>query len=188
MQTNIKDIISDIEQFHRELLPLFACVEVPAKMVLLRQGDYSRYLYFVRSGALRAWADNDGAEVTCQFFFEGHAVSSFGGREPSMFSVESIEASTLLRITIDDFQMVLTTVPEYKDLMIEATLARLRYYAALFISRIKNSPQQRYIELQQNNPELLQRVPQHYIASYLGVTPVSLSRIRNRLAKGDVTP
>jgi len=53
-------------------------------------------------------------------------------------------------------------------------------YAKLFLSRIKNNPQKRYEELLQENPEILQRVAQHYIASYLGITPISLSRIRNR--------
>lgn len=57
---------------------------------------------------------------------------------------------------------------------------RFSFYQHLFLSRIKNTPQQRYEELLKEYPNIIQRVPQHYIASYLGITPVSLSRIRNR--------
>jgi hypothetical protein len=54
------------------------------------------------------------------------------------------------------------------------------FYQKLFLSRIKDNPQKRYEDLLEHYPQILQRVPQHYIASYLGITPVSLSRIRNR--------
>ena len=59
-------------------------------------------------------------------------------------------------------------------------LERLNFYQKLFLSRIKDKPQKRYAELIKTSPKILQRIPQHYIASYLGITPVSLSRIRKR--------
>ena len=62
----------------------------------------------------------------------------------------------------------------------EKIIERFSFYQHLFLSRIKNTPQQRYEELLKEYPNIIQRVPQHYIASYLGITPVSLSRIRNR--------
>ena len=62
----------------------------------------------------------------------------------------------------------------------QQTFERLMYYQKLFLSRIKNSPEERYNELVKQSPHILQRVPQHYIASFLGITSVSLSRIRNR--------
>ncbi len=65
---------------------------------------------------------------------------------------------------------------EYEEKLIE----RFHVYQQLFLSRIKNTPQQRYEELLKEYPGIVQRVPQHYIASYLGITPVSLSRIRSR--------
>lgn len=58
---------------------------------------------------------------------------------------------------------------------------RFHSYQQLFLSRIRNTPQQRYEELLRTSPEIIRRVPQHYIASWLGITPVSLSRIRARL-------
>jgi len=62
----------------------------------------------------------------------------------------------------------------------EQTFQRLVFYQKLFLSRIKDNPQKRYEDLLKQRPEIVQRIPQHYIASYLGITPVSLSRIRNR--------
>lgn len=181
MNASIENLLKDTSERHPEFLHCFHRSEIPCKKRLLDEGTVSQWIYFVLNGALRAWTDRDGEDITVQFFFEGQAVSSFMGQEPSMFSIESIEPSTVIGIRIDDFRQLLDTMPEYKDMMLEIIIGRLRYYSSLFISRIKFSPEQRYIELCQHNPELLQRVAQHYIASYLGITPVSLSRIRNRL-------
>ena len=60
---------------------------------------------------------------------------------------------------------------------------RLLYYADLYTSFILNTPEERYERLVKNNPQMIERIPHYYIASYLGITPVSLSRIRSRLAK-----
>ena len=70
--------------------------------------------------------------------------------------------------------------PEIKDGFQDILFQRFRNYAQLFLSRIKDTPGERYEELLKNHPEIIKRVPQHYIASYLGITPISLSRIRNR--------
>ena len=70
--------------------------------------------------------------------------------------------------------------PSLRLLYEEKIIERFSFYQHLFLSRIKNTPQQRYEELLKEYPNIIQRVPQHYIASYLGITPVSLSRIRNR--------
>jgi CRP-like cAMP-binding protein len=67
-----------------------------------------------------------------------------------------------------------------KDPFNELLCRRLYHYQKLFLSRIKNSPQHRYEELLRETPEIFKRVPHHYIASYLGITPVSLSRIKNK--------
>lgn len=66
---------------------------------------------------------------------------------------------------------------EYEKLLAE----RFHAYQQLFLSRIRNTPQQRYEELLEHNPEIVMHIPQHYIASYLGITSVSLSRIRARM-------
>ena len=150
---------------------------------LLREGEVSNYLHFIRKGCLRMWFNNDGKDITLQFFFENQAVSSiesFLGRQPSLFNLESIEASVIVSIRKEDFDALLQRHPEMKNGLFEMLLQRMGTYANLFLSRIKDKPRQRYEDLLKNYPEIVQRVPQHYIASYLGITPVSLSRIRNK--------
>ena len=162
---------------------LFNRQEIPAKTVLLHEGDVSKMAYFIEKGCLRSWFNNNGKDITFQFFFEGEWVSSiesFKTGQPSLFNLESIEPSIIQSITRKDFQYILDNSPLIKNGMEEHTFRRLILYQQLFLSRIKDNPQKRYEELLRHHPEILHRVPQHYIASYLGITAVSLSRIRNR--------
>lgn len=99
---------------------------------------------------------------------------------PSLFSLESIEPSEVLFIKKEDFYKKIEGSPSLRKLYEEKIIERFSFYQHLFLSRIKNTPQQRYEELLKEYPNIIQRVPQHYIASYLGIIPVSLSRIRNR--------
>jgi CRP-like cAMP-binding protein len=71
-------------------------------------------------------------------------------------------------------------LPHVKEFYNDYIQQRLLAYQKLFVSQIKDSPEKRYHQLLQQSPEIIQRIPQHYIASYLGITSVSLSRIRNR--------
>lgn len=140
-------------------------------------------MFFIEKGCLRTWVNNDGQEITTQFFFENDSVSSiesFRNNQPSFYNIESIEPCVLQTLSQKDFQMIIETSPELKREMEEHLFNRLFQTQQLFYSYLKNNPQQRYAELIEKHPEILQRVPQHYIASYLGITPVSLSRIRNR--------
>jgi len=158
-------------------------ITVPRKTVLLHEGKKSQRIFFVKQGALRLWSDNNGEDITFRFCFENEAASSFLGNEPSIFTIETLEKSTLIVMKIKDFKMLLDAMPEYKDMFVELLTKRVSDYAKLFLSRITKTPEQRYIDMMHNNPKILLRVPQHYIATYLGITPVSLSRIRNRVAK-----
>lgn len=151
---------------------------------LLKEGEIAHNLYFIKHGCLRLWFNNDGKDITLQFFFEGSAVcsiESFINREPSLFTLETIENTTLLSLSREDFNRILTLYPEIKEGFTKILFLRMGNYARLFLSRIKDTPAKRYEELMREHPEILQRIPQHYIASYLGITSVSLSRIRNRI-------
>lgn len=162
---------------------LFKRQEIRAKTVLLQEGQVSKQAWLIEKGCLRSWFNNRGKDITFQFFFEGEGVSSvesFRTNTPSLFTIESIEPCTLLNISKKDFQSIMNSSPSIREEIEEQTFKRLIYYQKLFLSRIKNNPKERYEELIEQRPQVLQRVPQHYIASYLGITPVSLSRIRNR--------
>ncbi len=165
---------------------LFRQIKIPAKTVLLREGEVSRKMFMIKEGCLRVWFNNDGKDITVQFFFENEGVSSmesFFSGEPSVFTIESIEPCVIDVITKEGFQKLFKEIPEMQFFMNDLLLKRLLHYAKLFFTRVKDNPAKRYDDLLKNYQHILQRVPQHYIASYLGITPVSLSRIRNRAAR-----
>lgn len=157
--------------------------EIPSKTILLNEGEISNTIYFINKGCLREWFNKDGKDITFQFFFEGQPVASidsFINQKPSQFTIESIESSTIYTIERKDFNELLNCYPEFKSRFQDFIFQRFSNYSQLFLSRIKDSPQERYEDLIKNHPEIIMRIPQHYIASYLGITPISLSRIRNR--------
>jgi CRP-like cAMP-binding protein len=178
-----KDIFTiDIQKYAH----LFKEMQVPAKTVLLREGEVSKKAYYITKGCLRLWFNNNGKDITFQFFFENEAVSSvesFRSGSPSLFNIETIEPSTLLVITQKNYAQMTAGIPGYDKFLLDILYGRLNHYAALFLSRIKDNPQKRYTDLLKNSPHIIKRVPQHYIASYLGITPVSLSRIRNKMQR-----
>ncbi|HRZ42550.1 MAG TPA: Crp/Fnr family transcriptional regulator [Bacteroidales bacterium] len=157
--------------------------EIKAKTVLLHEGEIANYIYIIKKGCLREWFNKDGKDITFQFFFEGQPVASidsFLHQKPSLFTIESIEPTTVLSIEKADFDKLMIAYPEFKNGFQNLIFQRFRTYGHLFLSMIKDTPQERYEDLINNHPEIIKRVPQHYIASFLGITPISLSRIRNR--------
>ncbi|WP_430612553.1 Crp/Fnr family transcriptional regulator [Flavobacterium sp. JP2137] len=162
---------------------LFKRQEIPAKTMLLKEGEIAKQAFYIEKGCLRICFNNEGKDITFQFFFEGESVSSiesFRTNQPSLFTIESIENCVLYAISKNDLEIITETSATIKNQIDKYIFERLIFYQKLFLSRIKDNPEKRYLELLKNNPKILHRVPQHYIASYLGITPVSLSRIRNR--------
>ncbi len=163
------------------LLASFQKTQIRAKTLLLKEGEVSKKAFIVEKGCLRAWFNNDGRDITTQFFFENEMVASLESlvtNQPSVLNIESIEPTNILVISKKNFLSALNNLPEKH--MQNMLLKRLFTYQKLFLSRIKDSPEIRYKDLLENHPDIIHRVPQHYIASYLGITSVSLSRIRNR--------
>lgn len=162
---------------------LFVEKEISSKTILLKAGETAKYVFLIKKGCLRQWFNKDGKDITLQFFFEGQPVSSidsFMNGQPSLFTIESIEPSTIIAISKDNLEKLKNAVPDLNTYLQDFFFERFRNYSQLFLSRIKDSPKERYDDLVKNQLDLIKRVPQHYIASYLGITPISLSRIRNR--------
>jgi CRP-like cAMP-binding protein len=166
---------------------LWERMEVPARHLLLKEGDISRRAFLVEKGCLRVWFNSNGKDVTFQFFFENGVVSSvesFRKNVPSLFSIETIEPSVVYVLRKKDYDAMmneLSDIPAVKDYLLDAVFERQFHYMRQFLSFIRDTPTQRYLNLIKEQPQIVQRVPQHYIASYLGITPVSLSRIRNKI-------
>ncbi|CAN5506138.1 Crp/Fnr family transcriptional regulator [soil metagenome] len=167
----------------------FKRIDVPARTILLREGDISRKAYLIEKGCLRVWFINKGEETTFQFFFENNTVSSiesFKKSIPSLFSIETVEPCTLWWIDKTDLDWILDEVSERADIrerILDAMFERTLHYMQHFLSFVRDTPQERYLNLLTQRPYIVQRVPQHYIASYLGISRVHLSRIKQKLAR-----
>ncbi len=161
--------------------------EVPSGTVLLSEGDIPTKLFMIIKGCLRIYfIKDDGTEITSQFFVEGQMVSSFESAmtgTPSRQFIETIEDSILGIIRMKFLNEIVVKSALAKDYLIKILTSRLINYMNRYASFILDNPEKRYIKLLQENPELISRLPQQYIASYLGITPVSLSRIRSRVKK-----
>ncbi|RFS22785.1 Crp/Fnr family transcriptional regulator [Chitinophaga silvatica] len=164
-------------------------ITVPARTILLREGEVSKRSFFIEKGCLRVWFNNNGKDVTCQFMFEGQVVSSadsFKRNIPSTFTIEAIEPSIVHVLHKRDYEAMMNELSHdntFLQELVEIIFDRQVYYMREFVSFIRDTPQERYLNLLRERPHIAQRVPQHYIASYLGITPVHLSRIRNKVAK-----
>ena len=162
---------------------------LPAKTVLLKQGRVAQNYYFVEKGCLRVWFDNNGKDTTFQFFFENEGVASlesFQKNIPSIFTIETIEPTVVQVLSKTVFFQMLNELgedPAFLKALLEISFERQRHYMNEFFSRLRDTPQQRYVTLLRERPHIVKRVAQHYIASYLGITSVHLSRIKNQLAQ-----
>jgi CRP-like cAMP-binding protein len=165
----------------------FKRIEVPAKTILLEEGEISKRLFLIEKGCIRVWFNNNGKDLTTQFFFENQSVASiesFMKKLPSPVVIETIEPSIVWWVSKNDLDKILEEIkeiPELRDRFINMLFERTFDYIKHFVSFIKDSPTQRYLNLIEERPQIVQRVAQHYIASYLGISTVHLSRIKSQL-------
>ena len=148
---------------------------------LLRSGDRCNDLYFVERGLLRGFYFDDEREITNWLAIDGEFATSFYSfvaRTQCFESIEVLEASDLLQITYDDLQKLYKDYPETERI---GRILTENYYVKLdgrILGLQFKTAKERYQQLLVNNPVLLQRAPLGYIASYLGITQETLSRIR----------
>ncbi len=167
------------------LVPHLTIVTLQKQQTFARQGITADRIGLVLDGALRQFYTKDGDERTTYFFFEhqltGAYMSCVTGR-PSPVTIEALTPTTCVSFPYAIFHNLLETYPGWQRfgrLLAEYLMVALEERMA---SLLLLSPEERYLSLLEGpHKELLQRVPQHYIANYLGITPVSMSRIRNRI-------
>ena len=163
---------------------IFVYREVPRKFSLIREGEVAREVYFVNKGCLRLFYPKEGEEVTAFIFLENlfaTALDSLLQQIPSQQSLETLEDSELLVIDHENFQKMYAYSVNFQIMGRRVAEQRFINAQRILSSYILDSPEERYQKLLQTQPEWFQRVPQHYLASFLGITPVSLSRIRKRI-------
>ena len=156
--------------------------EFPARYKLVKQGSLARHIYFVDKGALRSYYFRDGNEVTTWFTFENNFAASFYSfisGEPSFETIELLEDSVLYGLSFNDLNALTQQYPEINHLYRKVLELNFVIQEKKLAERYELAGD-RYQDLISNNPHILQRVTLGYIASYLGITQSTLSRIRKQ--------
>ena len=153
---------------------------------LLAEGEICRHVIFIETGLVRYYLNKEGEERTNYFNKEGEFVcdyTSFLPQIPSIVNIQALEDCTIWAIPFDGMQRL------YREVQYGERFGRLGI-EAVFVSVVAqmgsiytDTPEMRYRKFLLNYPSIVQRIPQYYIASYVGVKPQSLSRIRKRFAK-----
>jgi CRP-like cAMP-binding protein len=153
---------------------------------VLNAGDVCQYQFFVEKGLLRAFSMDDKAvEHVVQFAPEGWWVSdicSFLSGDDALYSIEALEDSELLLLTKDRMDKMLEDIPKmerYFRLLMQNSIVALQ---RRITSVQSDSAEQKYLKLIETYPNIIKRSPQQHVASYLGITPETLSRIRKKVS------
>jgi len=160
--------------------------QVKAKTELVSYDKRTDELFFLLKGCLRKYYVKDGEQITIYIMTENNFVSAFDSLMtglPSKEVIECLEPCELLILTKSDLEKLykqISLMNEFVRKILEQTLIQFQQALTSFIL---DSPEERYTKLLSRNPEILQRVPQHMLATYLGITATSLSRIRKRIVE-----
>ena len=189
-----------LNSFVRKLFPLcradLTLVEPLLKLkkfdrgkFIFKEGDVCDFVGLTTRGCLRTFILQDGKELTLFFHPENHTLGDYESlrkQKPACFSCQAIEDSEVLIIDLQVIK-VLESEPDGQKLLrliVEDLAFELR---DRLLSLYRDSPKQRYLDLLENKPQLLQRIPQYYLASYLAIEPESLSRLKRRIYEQNLT-
>jgi CRP-like cAMP-binding protein len=187
LRRQIERFVSLTDDEWNLLVPYLREEQLKKNDFFITEGKKEKNIAFVIEGSLRQFYTKDGEEKTTYFYFENHLMSSYIScitGQPSQLTIEALTNCHLLIFTYETLQLL------YKKSQQWERFGRLlaEYLAIGLEERMVGllilSPEERYSQLLKSNKQkILERIPQHYIANYLGITPVSLSRIRNRIHK-----
>lgn len=153
---------------------------------LAEAGEYCRYQYFILEGSCYSYYVNEkGDKNAIQFALESHWITeaaSYFTNKLSVFSIQALEPTRAMLLSRKNLELLCQSYPlcdRYFRILMQNSMSQLHYRIAVTTSE---NAEHRYLEFSQNFPHLIQRIPQYLIASYLGIAPQSLSRIRKELA------
>jgi len=172
------------EEFKEHLVPVIKIRRFGKKEMLTKAGEIENNFNFIVKGLARKYYKKGTHEINTQISYEGHLLvsqESFHSRLPSEYFIETIEPTMVVTITHDDLEKVYASSHHMEH------LARLLItYAMVLKDRwqmqlVKMTPRERFLNFVTKNPELMQRVPQKFLASYLNIKPETFSRFKHLL-------
>jgi CRP-like cAMP-binding protein len=188
----MKELINQIEKYielsndEKETVQnWFQEISIQKGETILLEGQICQYLYFVSKGIFRQYIDDGQKELTIHFNGENTFIcdfNSFTAKKPSIKTIEALENGSLYRISyndLDSFYKKITNGEKFGRLLLEEAFNHTVHH---IYSLKRDRPECRYTEFTKQYKAFQQRIPQYHIASFLGVTPQSLSRIRKRIA------
>lgn len=184
LRAAIKKIVLPGDEELAAFTNAFSKRKIKKKEVILSEGTTCRYIWFINKGLVRDYFHRDGIEVTAGFFKEGEFITnyaSFISQKPSKCYIDALEDGELIGISYDSLQYLYSCSKTWER------AGRLIAEQLFLVSEQKkdgllsNSPELQYLSMVQEQPDIVQRVPQYYIASWLGVSPEHLSRIRKKI-------
>lgn len=172
------------DEFAKSLLPVIRVRRFGKREYLIREGEIENHFNFIIKGLIRKYYKKGAVEINTQISTEGHIIlsqESFHSRRPSEYFVETIEPSMVISIRHDDLEEVYSKSKKMEH------LGRLIITHTMVIKdnwqmqMIKMTPRERFLNFVMKNPELLQRVPQKFLATYLNIKPETFSRFKHLL-------
>ena len=177
-----KFIPLSLDEYNELIAPYILKRHFDKKSIITSAGEVENYINFIDSGLARKYYKKANEEVNTQISNEGHIIhaqESFHSRTPSEFSIETIEPTELSSITYECLEKMYSSSEKMQHLgrlVITATMVLKDKWLSQLV---KLSPRERFISFVTKHPELMQRVPQKYLASYLNIKPETFSRFKH---------
>jgi len=177
-----KFIPLSLNEYNELIAPCIIKRHFDKKSIITTAGEVENYINFIDSGLVRKYYKKANDEVNTQISNEGHIIhaqESFHSRTPSEFSIETIEPTELSSMTYECLEKMYSSSEKMQRLgrlVITATMVLKDKWLSQLV---KLSPRERFISFVTKHPELMQRVPQKYLASYLNIKPETFSRFKH---------